>query len=405
MRPGGGRWLRHRVVGAAIVIGVLAACRGRPPGEDRSAARVQHVVDSLVPLVEQAVGLTFKQPPRWAMRSPEQLREYLRLKFHEQLPPETIAGVETAYRLFAMIPDSVEIESVMLRILAQQVQGFYEPDSTTLFLVRDAPLGITLTLAHELVHALQDQYLPLHALMDPGRPNDELMALQAVLEGQAQFASVMMIAGDRAESPSFWDTAAAEAREAAVDQLSGVPLILREALLFPYLDGARFMYWWSHGTLADTVPFGPRMPVSTEQILHPSRYLAGEKPVNVVFTDSSEAVTYQDDLGEFEIGVLHATLFNLVRPLTDRPIGWNGDRYRVYSSAAGPALVWYTAWDDTTAASRFLRGTARRLMEKTAAGYEASAVRSTVDGVPLVRVSIGPTGWSCDSGCVAAVEP
>jgi len=127
------------------------------------------------------------------------------------------------------------------------VQGFYEPDSATLFLVEDAALGVVITLTHELVHALQDQYLPLDSLMDPARPNDRLMALQAILEGQAQYASVSLLAGDRVDQAGFWDLAAEEARIAAGSQMANVPLILREALLFPYLDGARFMEWWSAG--------------------------------------------------------------------------------------------------------------------------------------------------------------
>jgi hypothetical protein len=282
---------------------------------------------------------------------------------------------------------------LFLDLLTQQVQGFYEPDSSMLFLVEDAQLGTVITLSHELVHALQAQHLPLDSLLDPRKPNDQLMALQAVLEGQAQFVSVSMIAKAQSQQDGFWDLAADEARRAAIGQLGNIPLIIRESLLFPYLDGARFMAWWSSGPLADTMPYGPRMPLSTEQVLYPTRYLAGETPVPMSFADSSDAVMYQDGLGEFEIRVLHSQLAGQTKAHTNTPIGWNGDRFRVYSSPEGPALVWYTAWDNTRSADRFAGGTGAMLAGLPRAGSRGAVESTVVGGVPLVRVIVAPTDW------------
>ena len=382
----------RRLVAAATALAVVAGCRGRPIDADRSS-EIQHLVDSLVPLVEEASGLAFSAAPRWAVRTTGQLREFLQSKFQEDLPPEILNGLETAYRLFGLIPDTLQLEPLFLDLLTQQVQGFYEPDSTMLFLVEDAQLGTVITLSHELVHALQHQHLPLDSLLDPRKPNDQLMALQAVLEGQAQFVSVSMIAKTQSQQDGFWDLAADEARRAAIGQLGDIPLIIRESLLFPYLDGARFVAWWSSGPLADTMPYGPRMPVSTEQVLFPTRYLVGDTPVPISFADSSNAVLYQDGLGEFEIRVLHAQLTGQTRAHTNSPIGWNGDRYRVYGSPVGPALVWYTAWDDTRSADRFAAGTAAMLAELPRAGMRGAVERSAAGGVPLVRVIVAPTEW------------
>jgi len=382
----------RRLVAAATALAVVAGCRGRPIDADRSS-EIQHLVDSLAPLVEEASGLAFSAPPRWAVRTTDQLREFLQNKFREDLPPEILSGLETAYRLFGLIPDTLQLEPLFLDLLTQQVQGFYEPDSTMLFLVEDAQLGTVITLSHELVHALQDQHLPLDSLLDPRKPNDQLMALQAILEGQAQFVSVSMIAKAQSQQDGFWDLAADEARRAAMGQLGDIPLIIRESLLFPYLDGARFIAWWFNGPLADTMPYGPRMPVSTEQVLFPTRYLAGETPVPMSFADSSDAVMYQDGLGEFEIRVLHAQLTGQTRAHTNSPIGWNGDRYRVYRSPEGPALVWYTAWDDARSADRFAGGTGAMLAGLPRAGSRGAVESTVVDGVPLVRVILAPTDW------------
>ena len=379
---------------AAFGLGLVAAmgCRGRAAG-DASDADIQFLVDSLAPLVEEAVGLEFRSAPQWAVRSPEQLQTFLRNKFREQLPPEVLIGVQSAYRLFGLIPDTLDLEALFLEVLSDQVQGFYEPDSTTLFLVDGAELGVRITLAHELVHALQDQHLPLDSLMDPTRPNDRLVALQSILEGQAQYASMRMIVGDRVEGDGFWDLAADQSREVAASEMPDVPLALREELLFPYLDGARFMEWWSTGPLSDTMPYGPRMPISTEQILHPARYLAGDMPVELAFADSTDAVLYQDGLGEFEIRVLHAVLLDHSRASFDAPIGWNGDLFRVYRSDVGEALVWYAAWDDVRSADRFAGGTGGLLADLPRTGYRGVTDRLTMDDVALTRTIIAPASW------------
>ncbi len=377
-------------VGLTMVVAV--GCRGRSV-ESAGDADIQFLVDSLVPLVEITVGLEFRSQPQWAVRSPEQLQTFLRNKLREQLPPEVLAGVESAYRLFGFIPDTLDLEALFLKVLSEQVQGFYEPDSATLFLVEDAPLGVRITLAHELVHALQDQYLPLDSLMDPARPNDQLMALQAILEGQAHHASMTLMAGDRVNEGGFWDLAAEQARQITAREMPEVPLALREQLLFPYVDGARFMEWWSTGALGDTMPYGPRLPVSTEQILHPTRYLAGDTPVALAFADSTDAVMYQDDLGEFGIRVLHAQLLNHARASFDAPIGWNGDLYRVYRSDAGPALVWYSAWDDAAHADRFVGGTGALLADLPRPEYRGSVDRLTVGDVAVAMIILAPADW------------
>jgi hypothetical protein len=52
---------------------------------------------------------------------------------------------------------------------------------------------------------------------------------------------------------------------------------------------------------------------------------------------------YEDTFGELEIQVLATVLRGGGEVLTGTPAGWGGDRFRVYRSGAGPALVWYLA--------------------------------------------------------------
>src|SRR4029079_16310799 len=126
---------------------------------------------------------------------------------------------------------------------------------------------LRLVLAHEMVHAHQGQYLPLDSILKSAANNDRLTAAQAVLEVQATLASIQVLAPgqDLTKMPEFWQLYRDQIREqqSAMPVFARAPLVVREALIFPYLDGAEFMWWWTTQGPKDTMPFGPRMPVST----------------------------------------------------------------------------------------------------------------------------------------------
>ena len=79
--------------------------------------------------------------------------------------------------------------------------------------------------------------------------------------------------------------------------------------------------------------------------------------------------------------------------MTTAPIGWGGDRFRVYRTPAGPALVWYIVWDDATSAARFLGGPGARLSARERRGYRTVAEAVAGARRPTVRVVIAPAGW------------
>lgn len=386
-----GAWLVGLMLG-------LAGCRGEPRQElvahgDDDLARL---VDSLRAPVERATGLRFTSPPRSAMRSREQVRAYLISKLDEELPPQRLDGMETTYRLFGLLPDTLQLRPLLLDLYSEQVAGFYDPDSAMLFGVEGADrTQLRLVLAHELIHALQGQYLPLDSILDARENNDRLTAAQAILEGQATLASLDVLAPGRevAQNPQFWDLYREQVRrqQSSMPVFRRAPLVLRESLIFPYLQGAEFMHWWkSEGR--DSLPYGPRMPVSTEQILHPERYARGDVPLALAFPPDSSAV-YEDVLGENEIRVILAMLAGSDEVQTVMPIGWGGDRYRLHRSSQGEALVWYVAWDDQRSAERFLksaaalRGTSRR-------EYRAALDSVTIGGRPGTRFVLAPSAWT-----------
>ena len=379
----------------------LAACRGEArQTQARSEEDLARLVDSLRGPVEQAAGLRFTEPPRSAMRSREQVREYLISKLDEELPPERLHGLETTYRLFGLLPDTLELRPLLLDLYTEQVAGFYDPDSATLFGVEGADrTQLRLVLAHELIHALQGQHLPLDSILDARENNDRLAAAQAILEGQATLASLEVLAPgqDVAQNPQFWDMYREQVRrqQSSMPVFRRAPLVLRETLIFPYLQGAEFMHWWEREG-RDSMPYGALMPVSTEQVLHPDRYARGDLPVAIAFPEEP-GVIYEDVLGESEIRVIQATLAGSDEVQTVVPIGWGGDRYRLYEPPEGPALVWYAVWDDARSAERFLRS-AVGLRSTARPGYRAALESLTIGGRAATRYTLAPAQWERWSG-------
>ena len=385
-----------RPLAVAFLVGAIAACGER--SEAQVEERVLEMTEELAPKVERAVGLPFKVPPAVAVRSREQVRAYMARKMEEDMPPEQLDGMTVAYRLFGLLPDTLDLRELLVSLYTEQVVGYYDPDSTTLYVVAGAdPLVLKLTLAHELVHVLQGQYMTLDTMLEPDRDGDRRMAAQAVLEGQATIASLMVLMPDRGfeDIPNFSETyrQAIKQQHAQMPVFNSAPLIVRESIVFPYLEGADFVRWFQK-EYGEVQPFDAHMPQSTEQILHPERYRERDQPIALRLV-GTESVTHTDGLGEFETRILLTTLSGSESVGRAGALYWGGDRYAVYEAGNGEhALVWWTAWDTAKAADRFATLLDRNWPKHDTTGRVAILVREPVGGRPGVRLVDAPESWN-----------
>jgi len=382
-----------------MLVYCVAAALGCAPVDDQSTPQVDAVARQVIPKVEKAVGLKFKKPPTIAVRSRDQVQAYLGRKLDQDLPPAELEQITTAYRLFRLIPDTLDLRQLLIALYSEQVVGYYDPDSLTLYVVDKAPREqLRLVLAHELVHALQGQYVALDSLLDVKNQNDRRNAAQAVMEGQATLASVVaMLARPAGEldMPAFWgqyrETVRREQQRMPV--FSTAPLLIREGLIFPYLAGADFVRWFVK-QYPDTVPYGRRIPVSTEQILHPDRYLHEDRPADLRFARGPEP-DFEDNLGEFETRILLTVLSGSESQASAGAEGWAGDRYGVFPAGAGShALVWWTVWDTDAAARRFATVMDREWKKVARPDRRGVVERLELEGYPGVRLTDAPIAWS-----------
>jgi len=386
-----------RLAGAVVVL-LTVGCRERAQAV-QGEAELKDMVHRMMPAVAQTTGLKFKSQPLVLRRSREQVRDYLIHKFDEDLPPAELAGLQSSLRLFGLIPDSLDLRSTMIDVLTEQVAGYYDPDSNALYIPADIePFQLRIVVSHELVHALQDQYVRLDSIITQRHANDRRSAAQAILEGQATVSQIPVLMPE--QNPDtfplgwFWrQRAAMAAQQSQMKLFAHAPLWIREGLIFPYLGGADFIVWFRHKYFGRSVL--DSMPQSTEQILHPERYALRDEPTEVTFVSNGDTVQWQDNLGEYETRLLFQQLLGNESEAATLATGWDGDRYEVLGPKSD-VLLWYSVWDDAAAATRFAGGLQRAWAKRRAdgrMGRRAEIKQLTNNGRPVVRLVDAPTNW------------
>lgn len=389
----------------ALLLAALVGCRG--PSGDPPPTDLARLVDSLTPAVERAAGMRFAERPKSAIKTRAEVGRYILEQLDRELPRTKRDGLQTVYRLLGFLPDTFDLERALLSLYSEQVAGYYDPDTKTLYGVSD-PAGATsgtgapdprqsrLVIAHELVHALQGQRLPLDAMLhDTLADADRRTARQAILEGQATLASIEMLApeADIIGNDAFWDAYREQVKEGSgrLPVFRDAPEVLRLGLVFPYIHGAEFMRWWIQTHGRDSQPYGAAFPESSEQILHPDRYAKADHPVTLRFAGAEPAVL-EDVIGEAEMALLSDLLIGTARTSSPVALGWGGDRYRVMRTPAGPAVDWAMVFDEPRYADRY-RSVVQALAARGRPGYRAEVRPLTVAGKSGFRVIIAPTAW------------
>jgi hypothetical protein len=313
-----------------------------------------------VPQIEKALGVKFKTPPKLELRSRDQVREFLLQKLREPDAQKQIANSERIYKLLGMLPDTMHLADFFVKVLTEQIMGYYDPKTKILYVVDGAPEEfIGLTIMHELVHALQDQYISLDSLEHIVGDDDRAAAVQAVVEGEATYEQVFIMAGGSgnlaAQLPGGWESMRTSIREAQQNQpiFSSAPMVIQETLLFPYINGADFVRRFK-AARPGKLPLD-NLPASTEQLMHDSAYFGKQPDVPSDITlPPIDGLVDQNNFGEFGTRLF---LFRHTKD-QDRSIrasnGWDGDRYALVKTPAGDAFVWVTVWDTPGDAAEFM---------------------------------------------------
>lgn len=346
--------MREKILFGLLIL--AAGCREKPASYSGPYGKQ---VAEAIPKIETAVGLKYKQQPKVETRSKEQVRQFVMQQIKDPVAAQEMQGMAAAYKRLGMIPDTLDLPKFLVDLLEEQIVGFYDPKTKVLYVVNDAPkeaLGITIT--HELVHALQDQYISLDSTQQVQGQNDRSSAAQAVFEGQAVYEQVaVMLGGSNVAMnlPGGWDRVRDMIREnqSSMPIFARAPLVIQETLIFPYLSGAEFVR-----NFADRNPgksIYDDMPVSTEQVLHPSAFFGKRDAPTAITLPPLKGASqvYQNTLGEFETRLFLFQHLNDQNTAVQGAAGWDGDRFVLFNTTGGQGIAWATVWDSPSDAAEF----------------------------------------------------
>lgn len=302
--------------------------------------------------VEATRGHPFKTPVRVQLVDDAEFeRRYL-----AGLETETEAIRRQQHLLEALevIPRGTDLVDLSRRTSAEGVLGFYDP-ATKELLVR----GGTLTpwhreiAAHELTHALDDQWFDIERSGQFAGNDDAAFAFSAAVEGSAELVREAFVASlsdaDRAQRDAESDAFGAQ-----MTTDMAIPPDLAEALESAYTLGAIFAARQHIRGGNDAVDESLRHPpVSSEQVLHPELYDQGHVPR---LPDVPPADATAIDQGVFgELGLIEV-LDLVLAPARSREAaaGWAGDRYVAWTDAQGRSCIRMDLASDSTSASQEL---------------------------------------------------
>lgn len=297
--------------------------------------------------MSKILALPVKSPLQESIRTKAQIREYLVNEQDKEESPEKRYVDRKTLEAFGLIPKGFPLDSFLLDLLTDQVAGLYDPQKKEFFIANWIEPGDQKTvMAHELTHALDDQYFHLDKWEKAVRANDDAsLARDAVIEGSALAAMMDYTLADLHTSVRELPDIAPFIESSVDDQmdkdpnLAKAPPFVRDELLFPYLEGAKFTQkvLKQTGSWADFQRVFKNPPASTQQILHPDLYFQNVKPETVnlpkLKSDVPRGYTKLDEnvVGEFALGEIVKQYLGPGDAEKFAPM-WHGDRYALFEN-------------------------------------------------------------------------
>jgi hypothetical protein len=215
----------------------------------RPDADALKATDEILEVVSKLRQLEIKQPVKRGSKTRDQIQTSIIHDLDESNTPAQFEATSKTLKKLGLLRPDFNLRDYMISLLTEQVAGFYDPKTQFFYLASWIPLTEQKTvIAHELVHALQDQHFNLKRFDKwPKGDSDAETAAHALAEGEATIVMYQYdfaqkgIPFDITKLPSLTELLLAEGVEEDDNKfpvLSKAPRVLKEGLQFPYFYGA-----------------------------------------------------------------------------------------------------------------------------------------------------------------------
>lgn len=347
-----GRWIQVLLLAAAAL----------PVAAAGDFAEVERIAGEL----GRISGFRLERRIECGVISREELNKFLDERIKDVATPEEIRAEELTLKKFGLVPEDFDLARSTVDLLAEQAVAFYDYRKHKLFMTDSTGTAMReAALAHEIAHALADQRFNLERYIKQARKDDDAaLARMAVMEGQATWLMSEWLAQRMGQSLATSPELAAvmsrsaESISGQYPVFDGMPLYMRETLLFPYGKGMQFQQavYKKEGAAAFAQVFHDP-PVSTQQVLHPEKYLAGIRPTcpePPALRERGYKTLIEGGFGELDHAILLEQYAGKGAAHELAP-QWRGSRYRLLENRSrGRAVLAYASeWATAEAARRF----------------------------------------------------
>ena len=358
-------------------------------------------VDEILHFASKDTGLPVKKKVKKAIVSREQVEKYIGEKFKDDADRIRFERSELVQKKFGLLPRQFNLHAFLVKLLAEQVAGYYDEKSRTMNLLDwNEPDMQRPVMAHELTHALQDQSYNLEKMSKHDeeiekrgledldalvRNDEESTCRSAVLEGQAMIVLLDYVLAPQDQSVEKMPQVV-DMMQASMDKSRGspifdsAPLLLQEELAFPYRQGMKFIkeLLVTGGKELAYTGVLDHLPQTTREVMQPEEYLAGRRVPPLLLPDFS---FLKKDYEPFDAGAVGELDVNiLLRIYADEALAkkltpeWRGGSYYAAgkkgvkppdrNSSAHIGLFYVSKWATDAAAQEFARTYADALSKR-----------------------------------------
>jgi hypothetical protein len=309
--------------------------------------------------------------PRYLI-SQSDVRSLISYMFLERNSKESIKDHAIALRALGLIEPGYDLYNNILSSLDEGLGGFYIPWTDEIFVIGgEFSIVEKFTFAHEYDHALTDQHFHIEDISvypECIQDNDRCQAITSLIEGDATYLMYQWLQSYASEDEiaELENMQYTPIDHAITSHDFPPPYIVRD-IYFKYFDGRNFIdqLYQDGGWLLVNKAY-LELPSSTEQILHPEKYLSREDPIQV---DLQPLDSFLDDewrhittgtLGELMTEMIlgyNSNYLVQIDPIkaSAAAAGWGGNSYQVYhqSKTNQSILVANWEWDNIDERNEF----------------------------------------------------
>ena len=352
--------------------------------DDPNAEQINQIIEDTAELR----GLEIIDPIDVTVMTREEFQGQNIEMLEEDYSPEDREADYRTLRAFGVIEEGTDLGEALGDVQGDGVLGYFDFLTQELVVIRDEPEAeLTameeLTLAHEVVHALQEQHFDADLLFDL-ESGDASLAARSLAEGDAVSLEIEYLMSQPDMLPAL-QAEFEEMGDIEAELYGDAPPFIVNSLYVPYEYGEPFVQaileeggWEALNAVYDNPP------ASTAQVMHPELYLDGVEPVEMSVVDPSEVLgeewtEFDNDVAGEAMALLFLTDGD---PALDEATaasaaeGWRGDRYVVSGTEDETVLVWATTWASEADALEFAETFAPREEER----HNATTTGALEDG-------------------------